>query len=180
MLFSSLYTTGPQTHLKSRLEILYIVVVWIDGTSWYKYVVLGRKYPYHVKHESTHLPNISVIVKLLEILIDNIFSRVVNVFSQETLGIPIRSNRALPSTISDFLDDLIQKKEHRLSRYIYIPEHKRKQVYGQKHPSNLLENLKIWKKNVELYNSLDYPIVRWLLRVLVIALERRKWHFSCI
>ena len=74
--FSTLYTTIPHDKLKSRLaSIIRNSFMFKNGNRRYKYLVLGHEESYFVKEhsDSKHKYSEDDIIKMLELLVDNIF-----------------------------------------------------------------------------------------------------------
>ena len=75
--FSTLYTTIPHDKLKSRLaSIIRNSFILKNGNRRYKYLVLGHEEAYFVKEHSDFRNKSSEddIIKMLEFLVDNIFT----------------------------------------------------------------------------------------------------------
>ena len=126
--FSTLYTTIPHQKLKDRLtSIIRNAFIFKNGNRRYKYLVLGHEEPYFVKEHSDSKSKFSEddIIKMLEFLVDNIFVLFAGKVFQQTVGIPMGTNRAplladifLYSYEADFIQSLLSTgKKHLASRF---------------------------------------------------------------
>ena len=126
--FSTLYTTIPHQKLKDRLtSIIRNVFIFKNGNRIYKYSVLGHEETYFVKEHSDSKSKYSEddIIKMLEILVDNIFVIFAGKVFQQTVGIPMGTNCAplladifLYSYEADFIQSLLSTgKKHLASRF---------------------------------------------------------------
>ena len=95
--FSTLYTTIPHQKLKSRLAaIIRNSIVHKNGNRRYKFLVLGREWPYFVKEHSDSKNKYTEddIVNMLEFLVDNIIVVFGGKVFQQIVGIPMGTNCA--------------------------------------------------------------------------------------
>ena len=96
--FSTLYTTIPHQKLKSRLAtIIRNSFIHKNGNLRYKFLVLGREWPYFVKEHSDSRNKYTEddIINMLEFLVDNIFVVFGGKVFQQIVGIPMGTNCAL-------------------------------------------------------------------------------------
>ena len=126
--FSTLYTTIPHQKLKDRLtSIIRNAFIFKKGNRRYKYLVLGHEETYFVKELSDSKNKYSEddIIKMLEFLVENIFVVFAGKVFQQTVGIPMGTNRAplladlfLYSYEADFVQSLLSTgKKHLASRF---------------------------------------------------------------
>ena len=90
--FSTLYTTIHHQKLKDRLtNIIRNAFIFKSGNRRYKYLVLGHGETYFAKELSDSKNKFSEydIIKMLEILVDNIFVVFARKVFQQTVGIPM-------------------------------------------------------------------------------------------
>ena len=101
-----------------------------DGTPRYKYIVIGWQSSYFVKEESKSTSKYTEeeIIKMLEFLIDNIFVQCGGRVFQQTIGIPMETNRAplladliLHSYEADFIADILKNNEKHLAKSRHTP-----------------------------------------------------------
>ena len=95
--FSTLYTTIPHQKLKSRLStIIRNSFIHKNGNRRYKYLVLGREGPYFVREHSDSKSKYTEedIIRMLELLVDNIFVVFAGKVFQQIVGIPMGTNCA--------------------------------------------------------------------------------------
>ena len=126
--FSTLYTTIPHQKLKERLtSIIRNAFIFKNGNRRYKYLVLGHEETYFVKEHSDSKNKYSEddIIKMLELLVDNIFVVFAGKVFQQTVGIPMGTNCAplladifLYSYEADFIQSLLSTgRKHLASRF---------------------------------------------------------------
>ena len=123
--FSTLYTTIPHQKLKSRLAtIIRNSFRHKNGNRRYKYLVLGREGPYFAKDysDSKNKYTEEGIIKMLEILVDNIFVVFAGKVSQQVICIPMGTNCAplladifLYSNEAEFIQSLLSAGKKRLA-----------------------------------------------------------------
>ena len=117
--FSTLYTTISHQKLKDRLaSIIRNAFIFKNGNRRYKYLVLaiGHEETYFVKeHSDSKIKYFEDdIIKMLELLVDNIFVVFAGKVFQQTVGIPMGTNCAplladifLYSYEADFIQSLL-------------------------------------------------------------------------
>ena len=123
--FSTLYTTIPHKKLKSRLAtIIRNSFIHKNGNRRYKYLVLGREGPYFVREHSDSKSKYTEedIIRMLEILVDNIFVVFAGKVFQQIIGIPMGTNCApllaeifLYSYEAEFIQSLLSTGRKRLA-----------------------------------------------------------------
>ena len=122
--FSTLYMTIPHQKLKSRLAtIIRNSFLHKNGNQRYKYLVLGREGPYFVEEtDSKNKYTEEDIIKMLEILVDNIFVVLAGKVFQHIIGIPMDTNCAtlladifLYSYEAEFIQSLLSAGKKRLA-----------------------------------------------------------------
>ena len=100
--FSTLYTTIPREKFKtSLLEIIHHAIYFTNGSQGYKFIVLGHKLTYYVKHKIKKCFIENELISILEFLISNIFVEFrghIHKF-QQIVGISMGTNYALSLSI---------------------------------------------------------------------------------
>ena len=104
--FSTLNTTIPHQNLTYSLtSIIRNAFIYKNSNRRYKYLVLGHKETYFVKEHSEFKNKYSEddIIKMLEILVDNIFVVYAGKVFQQTVGIPMMGTNCAPLLADIFL-----------------------------------------------------------------------------
>ena len=124
--FSTLYTTIPHTKLKARLsEMIKNAFECKNGKKRYEYIVVGHNSIYFVKNTSNAKNKYTKddIVRMLDLLIDNIFVECGGVIFQQVIGIPMGTNCAslladlfLYSCEAGFIQTLIESGKRNLAK----------------------------------------------------------------
>ena len=122
--FPTFYTTIPHQKLKDRLAlIIQNAFIFKNGNRRYKYLVLGNEETYFVKeHTDKNKYSEDDIIKILELLVDNLFLPEKSSSRQSAFQLVRCANVSLFSLASRFnltyryIDDVLSIKTHRIRK----------------------------------------------------------------
>ena len=121
---SMLYTTIPHQQLKSRLSGLISFFICKNGSRKYKYIVVMYDTAYFVKDEidSPNKYSETDIIRIVELLIDNIYVELGGHVYQQTVGIPMVL--IVPHWFFSHEADFINIQTDRQTEYLFSKFHK--------------------------------------------------------